>query len=130
MAEFCEVIRQKDRMCKNIANCIHCKMGNKKNGKNMSCSALMNVYPDIAEHIILEWAAENPEPKYPTWVEWWNENFNGDGRRMFTPCSFVSPAELGCSIGHDGCMSAPYKCWHTPIPAHIAEKLGIRPVTQ
>lgn len=132
MAEFQEVMRQKKRMCDSHKNCDRCPIFESpdKKREHLLCSNFMHAYPDIAEKLIMKWAAEHPEPKYPTWIEWWNENFEGEGQRMLQPCAFVSPKELGCSIGHDGCMQAPYKCWHTPIPAHIAEKLGIQPIEE
>ena len=130
MAEFQEVMRQKDRMCDSYKNCKGCPIFESPDKKRecLFCADFMYAYPDIAEEIIMKWVAEHPEPKYPTWFEWWNKNFKGEGRRMLQPCAFVSPKELGCSIEHDGCMQAPYKCWHTRIPAHIAEKLGIKPI--
>jgi hypothetical protein len=117
MAEFKEVLKQARRMCNEI---------NRRCGECQLTSCLVDVEEDL-EETIMKWAAKHPEPKYPTWIEWWNKNFAGDGRRMLTPCSFVSPSELGCSIGKDGCMIAPCKCWHTRIPAEIAEKLGVEP---
>lgn len=132
MAEFAEVMRQKKRMCDSYKNCKGCPISESSDKKreHLLCGDFMYAYPDIAGEIIMKWAAEHPEPKYPTWFGWWNENFKGEGRRMLQPCAFVSPKELGCSIGHDGCMTAPYKCWHIRIPAHIAEKLGIKPIEE
>lgn len=132
MAEFQEVMRQKRRMCDSYKTCKGCPIFESpdKKRERLLCPHFMCAYPDIVEKLIMKWAAENPEPKYPTWIEWWNENFEGKGRRMLQPCAFVPPKELGCSIGHDGCMQAPYKCWHTRIPAHIAEKLGIEPIKE
>ena len=118
MAEFKEVLKQARRMCNGIG---------RRCGECEATSCLVDVDEGF-EEMIMKWAADHPEPKYPTWMEWWDKNFAGNGRRMLTPCSFVAPSELGCSIGKDGCMVAPYKCWHTHIPADVAEKLGIEPV--
>ena len=136
MAEFQEVMRQYMRLCKSLGSdedakkCKSCPISCKNNPTGIPCDDVLWLEPQISEEIIMKWAAEHPEPKYPTWVDWWNENFGGEGRRMLRPCSFVPPRELGCNIGHDGCMQAPYKCWHTRIPAHIAEKLGIEPIKE
>lgn len=132
MAEFHEVMKQKNRMCSAHADCNDCPIGKceEKRNKRLCCDAFISEYPYVAEYFVMQWASANPEPVYPTWIDWWNENFEGDGRRMLTPCSFVSPKELGCSIGHDGCMVAPYKCWHTSIPAEVAQKLGIKPIAE
>lgn len=126
MAEFSDVMKQARRMCNEIDDCDQCGLMT-DDGCCFDMMACKLTDREI-ENVIMQWAAANPEPRYPTWVEWWDENFQGKGRRMLTPCSFVPPAELGCSIGMDGCMKAPYKCWHTPIPADVAEKLGIKPI--
>ena len=132
MAEFAEVMRQAFRMCKAHPNCAGCPIQGVqiKKDEGLLCASFKCKYPELYEEAVMKWAAKYPEPKYPTWVDWWNENFGGEGRQMLRPCSFVPPRELGCSIGHDGCMQAPYKCWHTPIPANIAEKLGIKPIEE
>ena len=136
MAEFCDVMRQARRMCKSYGDeCGPCALYKRygscplhaQTDYHIPADWKLDNMPEV-ERIVMDWAAKNPEPRYPTWVEWWDENFQGKGRRMFTPCSFVPPAKLGCSIGMDGCMKAPYKCWHTPIPADIAEKLRIKPI--
>ena len=46
-----------------------------------------------------KWAAEHPEPVYPTWGTWLAEKFGYDLREIM----------------------------YNPIPADIAEKLGIKP---
>jgi hypothetical protein len=52
------------------------------------------------EQTVTEWAAEHPEPVYPTWGEWLQRLYN--------------------SMNYAGIFI-------TPIPADIAEKLGIEP---
>ena len=130
MAEFSVVMKHAKRMCAAYeSRCDRCPFGQSDGCPFVFFKHHMKSFDfNEVEHIVMNWAAANPEPRYPTWVEWWNENFSSKGRRMLTPCSFVPPAELGCSIGMDGCMNAPYKCWHTPIPADIAEKLNIKPI--
>jgi hypothetical protein len=61
--------------------------------------------PEVAEKVIAKWAAENPEPVYPTWVEWLAAN------------KVIVPIELWDA----------FKVSSQPIPADIAEKLGIEP---
>ena len=57
-----------------------------------------------AAAIIEKWAEKNTEPVYPSWVEW------------FRQMKMIPPEQ---------------KCFHTwlsePIPASIAQKLGIEP---
>ena len=69
------------------------------------------------------WAAEHPAPRYPTWWEWQHSMFPNAGDNMH-PCSFLSHAECKCN-GWSTCD----ECRGCPIPADIAEKLGIKPIT-
>lgn len=52
----------------------------------------------------MRWDADHPEPVYPTWVEWFRE------------MGVVSPKQ---EYFHDWLLK--------PIPADIAQKLGIEP---
>ena len=67
------------------------------------------------------WAAEHPVPRYPTWNEWQKRMFS-DAPEYVKPCSYVDRSRLDCS----GVCSI---CRNKPIPADIAEKLGIKPIT-
>jgi hypothetical protein len=75
-----------------------------------SCGAIWEVergtYGKIAETVDA-WAAENPEPQYPTWGEW-----------------FLSTRQVPTTAegGNDF-----LKTLNSPIPANIAEKLGLKP---
>ena len=106
MAEFQDVMAGYARMCKYMKqDCYdhHCPLAYKN-----FCTKPVDSYTaeDIqeAEEIIAKWAAEYPEPVYPTWAQWF--------RQME-----IAPFEQ--------------KCFHSwllePIPADIAEKLGIEP---
>lgn len=103
MAEFQEVIQQKNRMCQSIA-CRECGIYRLCSEDLSVCQGLIYNNPKKAEEVIMSWAAEHPEPVYPNWVEWF--------RQM-------------------GIVPLEQKCFHTwlltPIPADIAVKLGIEP---
>lgn len=103
MADFVDVLRQFDRMCKANAGCFNCPL-HKPDGVSDGCSigAFVNDSERI-EREVMKWAAEHPEPVYPTVYEW-----------------LVSIGLLGSDMW---AMSDLYK----PIPAEIAEKLGIQP---
>ena len=100
MAEFCEVMRQAQRMCKyfefECGNCPLCF--------NNGCSLppWKGKAGDEIERRVMDWATEHPEPQYPTWKEWLEEQ---------------------CVISDVGWFEKGYK----PIPADIAEKLGLKP---
>ena len=110
MTEFSEVMRQFDRMCKEHAGCVDCPLAT-KGSIETKCS--IGSFIDESEYVereVMQWAAEHPEPVYPTWVDW-----------------LVMVGVLGRETrhGHDYYFveSAMFK----PIPADIAEKLGLEP---
>lgn len=95
-----------------------------------SCGAIWEIeegtYGTIAE-MVDAWAAENPEPVYPTWAEWLEEM--GLTRRS------VSIARTANAVEPDSMQGIPGLPFITllslkarsPIPADIAEKLGLKP---
>jgi hypothetical protein len=73
------------------------------------------------ERIVMDWAAEHPEPRLPTWKEWQDATFP-DALCDVCPRVFgVAPMDGCMNVSCDDCMSA-------HIPADIAEKLGIKPI--
>ena len=109
VAEFIEVARAKRRMCNaHKKKCSECKL-------QENCS-LLNVfaYKDNEvkklENEVMSWAAEHPEPVYPTWVEY----LVGIG---------VIPHEIRLETA-DALMDTHLL---KPICADIAQKLGIEP---
>lgn len=104
--EFTEVMRCWRRMCEHYTkdDAASCCNGCPMDGRG--CSAIYengNAEPEIIEREVQRWAAEHPEMVYPTVYEW-----------------LVSIGLLGNDMWS---MSDVYK----PIPADIAEKLGIEP---
>lgn len=127
MAEFAEVMRQAHRMCDVYDDCNDCPLSS----SNVQCAMAWNYYTDAVlkefEQTVRQWAKEHPEPKYPTWREWKNENFP-DAPVGLTPCSFMSRERQGKIMGEEECVFLSCAdCVNTPIPADIAKKLGIRP---
>lgn len=104
MADFREMMYQFDRMCKANTGCSNCPL-HKLDEVAYRCnlSAFVN-HSELIECEVMKWAAEHPEPVYPTWVDWF--------RQMG-----VVPSEQKCF--HDWLFNQ--------IPADIAEKLGIEP---
>ena len=114
MAEFSEIIKQFKRMCwyysrdKTQTGCPmsvlypNCNIGH--------CRELLFDSPGHVEYIVTKWAADHLEPKYPTWGEWLEEQH------------IVNPI-----ISPDASSQYLLKAWYydSPIPADIAEKLGI-----
>ena len=117
MAEFQEVMNHWRRMCKaqddgsNRDVCATCPL-------KPGCSA---IYEDDdmdyvhVEQVVMKWAAEHPEPIYPTWEEY-----------------LISKGLLMPYWNEQG--TAPYDMYiyaeralANPIPADIAQKLGVEP---
>ena len=130
MAEFQEVVKQAKRMCKsNGCTCNSCLLLDEKD-ECRHRDAIYNETPEDwkldklaeIERIVMDWAAEHPEEIYPTWKEWQDTNFpNNDS--LILPCIFESEEYFGCKLEIE-CE----KCINKPIPADIAEKLGIKPI--
>lgn len=118
MAEFQEVMRQGKRMCERRDACGSCPIFKAK----ISCPVVC--YEDDrplvnAERIIMEWAAEHPESRYPTWNEWYQECFPDAPLKCRRAFMYTSCGTRTC----DECLSE-------PIPADIAQKLGIKPIME
>ena len=122
MAEFKEVMRQAERMCKAHDECECCPIKEEMDDLGEKCPFCGALDVAAVEQKIMDWAAENPEPRYPSWKEWQDTNFpNNDA--LMRPCIFESEEYFGCKL-EIGCE----KCMNKPIPADIAEKLGVEPI--
>ena len=79
MAEFKELIKTFNRMCRhyenimsnNIGNnpCYHCPLNKVAEKWNEECLSLMQNKPEIFEKVVIEWGEKYPKPQFPTWVE-------------------------------------------------------------
>lgn len=115
MAEFKEVCKQWRRMCKAAnecdGNCVElCALA-----ANPVCGELPNATDkdlENAEAVIMEWAKENPEPVYPTWVEWLVDSGVFPQKMSTIPSVAFNTIRDSLSV---------------KIPADIAEKLDIAP---
>lgn len=124
MAEFQEVMRQAKRMCEQSeGRCGDCPLQSIKNCAITSapCFVDAETYKKI-EHSVMDWAEKNPEPMYPTWLEWQEANFI-NASKPIQPCRFMNQDKLECDY-HKSCDV----CRSKPIPTDIAEKLGIKPI--
>ena len=121
MAQFSEVMKQAKRMCESFSDghCSDCPIGN---ANALECGITVTSEMDCkeVERRVMQWAAEHPEPVYPTWREWQNSVFP-DAEIDIAPCTFVSRDRFKCE------GKTCYVCMEQQIPADIAEKLGIKP---
>jgi len=111
MAEFKEVCKQWRRMCAHGSEdyaCADCKMYSSID------ESVCRGIPDedeakVIESFVMSWAAEHPEPVYPTWEQYFNRIRINNGCKPL-----LTDAEL-------------LKVVCTPIQADIAQKLEIEP---
>ena len=125
MAEFTEVMRQAHRMCVAVNDCENCPAATMVAGCAFKLSPQFLPEKDRAEmeRVVMQWAAEHPEQRYPTWLDWLKSVFHEGKHDTIVPCSFATPKHLRCDEHYD-CDH----CRNSPIPADIAEKLGIKPI--
>ena len=101
MAEFRDVMKQFKRMCRrDTRDTQDCPMYCGPSCNIGHCRWIAFERPDEFERVVMDWAAKHPEPEYPTWQAWLAE---------------VSGQMVDADL------------LKSPIPADIAQKLGIEP---
>lgn len=129
MSEFKIVHRNMVRMCDAMRaednGCTPCPLDG-------ICAKFITLSEDAIttiERVVTQWAAEHPEPVYPSWKEGWKQLFPEADIRH-TLCPEVFGDKYRCDWCHDdnddndNCD----ECLERPMPAEVAEKLGIKPV--
>ena len=118
MAEFQEVCKHLKRMCGRYGdNCIKCPLENKDFCSLSAGDRTTETYKK-AEEIIMSWAAEHPEPVYPTWIAW----LMSEG---VIPTNYMAANSTDSGV-RAGTFFVTSKAF-APIPTNVAEKLGIEP---
>lgn len=121
MAEFTEVMKQAQRMCLAIRYCQECPAWDDEEGCGVSPDHTpINGFNGI-EQRVTAWAENHPEPVYPSWEDGWKQIFP---EAVDTPC----PAMYGEQYKNAACAEVLcVNCMKRPMPAEIAERLGIHP---
>lgn len=111
VAEFQEVMRQLNRLCSHFQNCNEngCPMFDECGNIGAHCSGPKHSYR--IEKTVMAWAAEHPEPVYPTWADY---------------ISRLVVKDI-CTGKISGPETVLTYAMNTPVPADIAQKLGIEP---
>jgi hypothetical protein len=114
MSDFVQTMKDWRRMCDAYTtdDAARCCQGCPMDGRG--CGAIYeggNADPEVIEREVNQWAAEHPEPVYPTW-----EKYLADLMMLDMMCDKT-----------DNPNSVENYMRKTPIPADIAEKLGIGP---
>lgn len=122
MAEFAEVMKQVYCMCNEYKDdgCCKCPLL-LKGGRCRFQIYCLKTKPKKLERLIMDWAAERPEPVYPSWIDAWQQLFPGAKN---VPCPKLYFGDVCQDVAGEGCFA----CKMSPIPAEIAKKLGIRPI--
>ena len=119
MAEFVQTMKDWKRMCNAMGQEDEYTACDKCDLREFGCPAIYEKECDSAdwnhvENVVAKWAAEHPEPVYPTWKEWLEE------QRVVV--HFDSVSEKGTKVKWE--LTNKSNC---RIPADIAQKLGIEP---
>ncbi len=59
MTEFITVMREYNRMCEKSMKCENCPIVSSNNGRGVACHLFVRKFPEEAERIIMQWAAEH-----------------------------------------------------------------------
>lgn len=114
MADYQEVMRQIARLCAVTPCSEECPL--ESECMNLA-QAAESIHPERIERIVMKWAAEHPEhpePVYPTYGEWFVEHGDlVDGWQNAINATWIANTAIDIFM--------------KPIPADIAEKLGIEP---
>lgn len=125
MAQFSEVMRKARRMCEAFrdGHCSECPIGDIE---GLECGITPMADMDCAEveRRVMQWAAAHTELAYPSWNEWYKKNFPTEYYDSKRICPMIFGDGKNCYRETD-CD----RCRNGLIPADIAEKLGIKPIT-
>ena len=116
MAEYNDVIKHFKRMCRyydNRAMQNDCPLYCNGHGCNISHCRLLAFDDKKFQNVVMTWAETHKEPVYPTWLEYLMNAFPDCGKAYME--------------GNDALWRW---MWTVPIPADMAEKLGIEPNEQ
>ena len=115
MAEFQEVLQQWKRMCDAVGqDCDRCPI------EGSPCQYIHFGILDLKfnERKIMQWATEHPEPVYPNWIDWLMSE-------SVIPTNYMADNSTDSGV-RAGMFYVTSKAFE-PIPADIAQKLGIEP---
>ena len=125
MAEYNEVIKQFKRMCRYTNRSglpQDCPLYCKGHGCNISHCRMLAFDDKKFADLVAKWAAEHPEQKYPTWAEWLESVHVLTNNKSVT---YKDGNEIyGAKYYQSAILNTKF---YQPIPADIAQKLGIQP---
>lgn len=121
MADFVQTMKDWQRMCNASKSCNDCPMHKEDGWAYVLCSegGIASARPEVAEKVIVKWAVEHPVV-YPTWFEVL-ERFGVVGSINGEP--YYDSMDREIYLKQPAFTAKAFD----PIPADIAEKLGIEP---
>lgn len=125
MAEYNDVIKQFKRMCQyynNRATQNDCPLYCKGHGCNISHCRMLAFDDKKFQNVVMTWAEAHKEPVYPTWLEWLEKM-----EIMVDINDRLNSYEQVMEVCGEPLYSIPTTKVFCPIPADIAEKLGLEP---
>lgn len=118
MAEFMEVIKQRNRMC---ANYVYCRDGCPlwdplTDAATINCGEFMKAEPEKFEKLVMEWAAKHPEK---TMKDVFFEKFP-NALKHENDLPILCPYHVGFVKENDSCVADTcLECWSRPAPDNI-----------
>lgn len=127
MAEFREVLRQIKRYCDAQTACKKCELF-KVVGEMCPSDLFAEDNGAGIETMVMSWAEDHPDQTYPTWGEWLeSEGICFSRLKNYSRVAGMSiPQVFEYQIDGETAFICGDKV-NSPIPADIAEKLGIEP---
>jgi len=127
VADFVQTMKDWKRMCNSMGQENEYTACDKCDLRDFGCPAIYEKEGDNAdwkrvENVVAKWAAEHPEPKYPTWLEWLHDlGLIVQREGTFTE---YGPNEAFSAIKKVDILTIK---GYQSIPADLAQKLGIEP---
>jgi hypothetical protein len=123
MADFMQTMKNWKRMCNAMGQEDEYTACDKCDLRDFGCPAIYEKECDSTdwkhvENVVAKWAAEHPEPIYPSWIDWLMAN-------GVIPDSYSAKHSMESGV-RAATFYVTSKAF-TPIPADIAQKLGIEP---
>lgn len=113
MADYSDVIKHFKRMCRyynNRATQNDCPLYCKGHGCNISHCRMLAFDDKKFQNVVMTWAETHKEPVYPLWME------------------YIMDVQPDCVKAYNSGNDTLWKwMWTTPIPADMAQKLGVEP---
>lgn len=126
MAEFCDVMRELDRLCGAHKTCDStCAVLVAASQHGVTCRDYIFKYPKLAERDILEWSEANPPKRFPTYIEYLEKVFPSS-RLSQVVC--YRAVLFGENRSDSECPGQCRTCLNAAMSEETAAKMGVNPI--